>query len=134
MLTFGQLHEQVTVTAEVLVAQGLDTDAAVGAILTAVLMRAGGDAAGVAARVPEEVTRVRESARSVVGHADLGSLAVYCGSWPPGTGPVAVVDTSGAALTYRELDARSDELAAACSGAVRAPGHWWVWVSTGAPN
>ena len=29
VLTFGQLHEQVTVTAEVLVAQGLDTDAAV---------------------------------------------------------------------------------------------------------
>ena len=113
VLTFGQLHEQVTVTAEVLVAQGLDTDAAVGAILTAVLMRAGGDAAGVAARVPEEVTRVRESARSVVGHADLGSLAgvlrVVAARNPD---RVAVVDTSGAALTYRELDARSDELAA----------------------
>ncbi|QHN32050.1 amino acid adenylation domain-containing protein [Gordonia amarae] len=112
-ITFGQLHEQVTATAEVLAAQGLDSDAAVGAVLTVALMRDGVGSSEVAERVPVAVARVREAAREALGPADLASPAgVVRTVAARNADRVAVVDVSGSPMTYRELDTRSDAVAA----------------------
>ncbi|MDL9937936.1 non-ribosomal peptide synthase/polyketide synthase, partial [Gordonia sp. ABSL1-1] len=121
-VSFGRLHTQVSVTANVLAAQGIDTEAAVGASITGLLSTAGRAPTEIAELTGAAIATIRTRALDVVGSSDLGSLpGVFRSSVARHPDRVAVTDVEGGSLTYRELDARADRLAAALVAAGAGP-------------
>ena len=121
-VTFAQLNAQISATVTVFAAQGLDTEAAVGAAVTPALLAAGTAPGDLAAATGEAISAIRTAAFDLAGSADLGSLPGIFASIAARFGDrTAVRDTSGASLTYAELDERSDVLAAGLIAAGAGP-------------
>ncbi|GED99412.1 non-ribosomal peptide synthetase [Gordonia crocea] len=121
-ITVGALNSQVQVMARALAAQGVDAEAAVGAAVAGALRAPGVPAQELAAAAGTAVERIRAAALDLIGSADLGSLpGLFRVSVTHFADRVAVTDTAGASLTYRELDARSDAVAAALLAAGAGP-------------
>ncbi|MFT3661297.1 MAG: amino acid adenylation domain-containing protein [Gordonia sp. (in: high G+C Gram-positive bacteria)] len=121
-VTFGAFGAQISATATVLAAQGLDSEIAVNAAVTGTLPVAELAPHEVAVRTAEAVSAIRAAALDVVGSDDLGSLPGILRSVTRRFGDrVAVTDLEGASLTYAELDRRSDELAAGLLAAGAGP-------------
>ncbi|MFT4127115.1 MAG: amino acid adenylation domain-containing protein, partial [Gordonia sp. (in: high G+C Gram-positive bacteria)] len=121
-LTYGQLHSQVSATAGVLAAQGLDTDAAVGAIVTGLLPKDGRTPAQIAAGMRAALDALRADVAELSGTADAASLpGLFRSAVHRFADRVAVTDTAGTTLTYRELDERSDRVAAGLIAAGAGP-------------
>ncbi|ETA04625.1 hypothetical protein V525_23105, partial [Gordonia alkanivorans CGMCC 6845] len=122
-VTFGELYSRVSVTAGIFAAQGLDTDAAVGAGVTQTEAAAGRSPADIADATRHAVAEMRARALELVGSPDLGSISGLFRSAVARHGDrPAVSDSAGTPLTYRELDERTDELARGLRAAGAAPG------------
>ncbi|WP_137811337.1 non-ribosomal peptide synthetase, partial [Gordonia sp. GAMMA] len=118
-VTFGELYARVSATAQIFIAQGLDTEAAVGAGVTQTEAAAGRAPAEIADATRRAIALIRERALELIGSTDLGSLpGLVRAAVARHADRPAVSDASGAVLSYRELDERSDALA----GALRATG------------
>ncbi|MFM9377482.1 amino acid adenylation domain-containing protein [Gordonia sp. VNK21] len=110
---FSVLNQQVSATASVLAAQGLDTEAAVGAMVTGSLPTAGLAPEQIAAKTREVIAGIRSAASESSGSADLASLpGIFRSAAVRFADRVAVTDAAGGRLTYADLDERSDRLAA----------------------
>ncbi len=121
-VTFAQLNAQLSVTAKVLAAQGIDTDAAVGAALTTALPVAGLSPEAVAAQTRQTLASLRATALDLAGSADLASLPGIFRSVAARFGDrTALVDEQGNTVTYTDLDNRSDTLAAGLLAAGAGP-------------
>ena len=108
-VTFAQLNAQLSVTAKVLAAQGIDTDAAVGAALTTALPVAGLSPEAVAAQTRQTLASLRATALDLAGSADLASLPGIFRSVAARFGDrTALVDEQGNTVTYTDLDNRED--------------------------
>ena len=95
----------------------MDTEAAVSAILTTLIDKEGRDAQAIASAVQGGVVSVRDAAGQVLGATRWRSIPDIFASVVRRFGDrQAARDTSGAALSYRELDEQSDAVA---SGLVR---------------
>ncbi|GAC71058.1 non-ribosomal peptide synthetase, partial [Gordonia soli] len=121
-VTFGQLDAQASVTATVLRAQGLDTDAAINAALAGRLPTAGRTPQEIAAATVTAIADIRSAAAAIAGTTDFGSLpGLFRSTVARFGGRVAVSDADGTRLTYDELDDRSDRVAAALLAAGAGP-------------
>ncbi|WP_415270932.1 amino acid adenylation domain-containing protein [Gordonia amicalis] len=122
-VTFGELYSRVSTTAGIFAAQGLDTEAAVGAGVTQTEAAAGRSPADIADATRHAVAHMRARALELVGSPDLGSITGLFRSAVTRHGDrPAVSDSAGTPLTYRELDERTDELARGLRAAGAAPG------------
>ncbi|WP_288338196.1 AMP-binding protein, partial [uncultured Gordonia sp.] len=121
-VTFADLHTQVAATAQVFAAQGLDTEAAVGAGVTRALMSPGHSPQDLAEATRRAIEQVRSRALDVIGSHDLGSLVGLFGSAVARFGGRTAVSDIHRHLTYRELDERSAHLADALRHAGAGPG------------
>ncbi|MGF0327427.1 amino acid adenylation domain-containing protein [Gordonia hongkongensis] len=118
-VTFGELYARVSATAQIFVAQGLDTEAAVGAGVTQTEAAAGRAPAEIADATRRAIGLIRERALELIGSTDLGSLpGLVRSAVARHADRPAVSDATGTVLSYRELDERSEVLA----GALRAIG------------
>ncbi|MGV9827103.1 amino acid adenylation domain-containing protein, partial [Gordonia sp. NPDC003429] len=112
VITFGDLDARVAPMATVFAGRGIDADAAVGAVIAPLVSTPGADPAALAALTQELVVGVRNAAETVLGGADWQSLpGLFRRAVRRFPERVALTDTTGAALTYGELDARSDAVA-----------------------
>ena len=121
-VSFAQLNTQLSLTARVLAAQGIDTDAAVGAAVTPALPVAGLSPEAVAAQTRETVAAIRARALGYAGSTDLASLPGIFRSVAARFGErTALTDEHGRTVTYTELDGLSDDLAAGLLAAGAGP-------------
>ncbi|GAB17963.1 putative non-ribosomal peptide synthetase, partial [Gordonia effusa NBRC 100432] len=119
---FGQLHAQTSMTAGVFAAQGMDTEAAVGASITGQLDNAGKSPEQIATGMRGALGQIRAAAFELAGSTDLGSLSGLFRSAAYRFGTrTALTDLRGASLTYAELDTRSTSLAAGLIAAGAGP-------------
>ncbi|MFT3900822.1 MAG: amino acid adenylation domain-containing protein [Gordonia sp. (in: high G+C Gram-positive bacteria)] len=111
---FGALAAQVKVMTQALAAQGVDAEAAVGAAVAGALRSPDLSPQELAAAAQEATGQIRAAALDIIGSGDLGSLpGLFRVSAKHRADAIAVVDGAGRSLTYRELDAKSDAVAAA---------------------
>ncbi|MDS1116217.1 amino acid adenylation domain-containing protein, partial [Gordonia westfalica] len=121
-VTFRELHRRVTVAATTLVARGVDPTPAVRATVTALLPRAGSTPAQLAAAAGEVLADLERRIDDVLGTGDPESLpGLFRVSAHRRGDAVALTDLAGAAITYRELDERTDRLARALAAAGAGP-------------
>nr|WP_237421983.1 non-ribosomal peptide synthetase [Gordonia sp. SID5947] len=112
-ITFQTLQAQVAATAAVLADSGLDAESAVVGTVTGLIPKDGLAAGEIAAEANRVVEQIRSIAFEVSGSSDWGSLAgLFRSAAHRFADRTAVVDLDGANLSYRELDERSDRLAA----------------------
>ncbi|MDY6808871.1 MAG: amino acid adenylation domain-containing protein, partial [Actinomycetota bacterium] len=112
-VSFSELSTRVSATASVFEARGMDTEAAVSAIVTALIPKDGLDPAGIASAIRTATDSIRERACAIAGTTDWRSLpGIFRSAVHRHTDRVAVTDLDGGALTYGELDDRSDRVAA----------------------
>ncbi|WP_156529367.1 non-ribosomal peptide synthetase, partial [Gordonia sp. 852002-10350_SCH5691597] len=108
-LTFGELEARVAPMATVFAARGIDADAAVAATIAPLVTTPGADPAASAALTQEHLGQIRAAAVDTLGGDDWQSLpGLFRLAVRRFGGRLAVTDTSGAELTYRELDELSD--------------------------
>ncbi|GAC56447.1 putative non-ribosomal peptide synthetase, partial [Gordonia hirsuta DSM 44140 = NBRC 16056] len=113
-VAFSALHAQISVTAPVLIAQGLDSEIAVNAAVTGLLPVGELEPHQIALRTAEAVASIRATAYEIVGSVELGSIpGILRSVFLRFADRIAVTDTAGTTITYRELDERSDALAVA---------------------
>ncbi|WP_062393759.1 non-ribosomal peptide synthetase [Gordonia phthalatica] len=111
-VSFATLNAQVAAMAGVFVAQGLDPEAAVGAAVTPAVA-AGSAPDQIADATAAAIASIRDAALEVAQTFDLNSLpGIFRSIARRFADRVALTDMEGAELTYAELDAVSDELAA----------------------
>ncbi|MGV9712982.1 amino acid adenylation domain-containing protein, partial [Gordonia sp. NPDC003424] len=121
-VSFATLHAQVSATAQVFAAQGMDTEVAVTAAVTGLIAAAGRAPGQVAAVMQETVAQLRHSALEVVGSHDLGSLpGIFAAVVAHNLDRPAVTDDRGETLNYGELDERSTALARSLVAAGAGP-------------
>ncbi|OLT41549.1 hypothetical protein BJF87_10785 [Gordonia sp. CNJ-863] len=121
-VAFGQLHAQASMTAGILAAQGLDSEAAVAAAVTGLVVAPGSSPAEMATATQRAISTIRDSASAVLGTDDWASLpGVFRSSVHRFGDRVAVTDLEGVSLTYRELDERSNRVAAGLVAAGAGP-------------
>ena len=112
-VTLRELNTRVAPLASVFEAQGMDSDAAVGAGITQLLVQAGVAPVEAGAATSRAIAEVRRAALELVRSTDLGSLpGVFRSVAARFAERPAVTDSAGTTLSYRELDERSDALAA----------------------
>ncbi|MCX6467693.1 MAG: non-ribosomal peptide synthase/polyketide synthase, partial [Corynebacteriales bacterium] len=128
-VTLAMLSAKIAATVPMLTARGIGTEAAVSATVTGLLPRTGLSPAQIGAATAEALARIAAAVDEVAGTSDWGSVpgrfraavrrsAMHVhGGGVHGAGRVAVSDLRGVALTYPELDERSDRLA---RGLIRA--------------
>ncbi|MGW9266738.1 amino acid adenylation domain-containing protein, partial [Gordonia terrae] len=122
-VTFGELYARVSATAGVFIAQGLDTEAAVGAGVTQTEAAPGRAPAEIADATRRAIALIRERALELIGSTDLGSLpGLFRSAVARHADRPAVGDATGAVLSYRELDEQSDALAGGLRAAGAGPG------------
>ncbi|MHC3002885.1 amino acid adenylation domain-containing protein, partial [Gordonia sp. GN26] len=109
---FAALNATVSMTAGVLAAQGIDTEAAVGAAVTGQLSLAGLAPNEIATTTSRVVEQIRTAAWALAGTSDWESLPGLFRSAAHRFADRVAVSASGRSLTYGELDARSDAVAA----------------------
>ncbi|UEA58096.1 amino acid adenylation domain-containing protein [Gordonia otitidis] len=113
-VVFAALNDRVAPTASVFSARGMEPDAALSAIVTTMLPRELLTPADVARVTAETVDTIRSAAEEVLGSSDWQSLpGIFRSAALRFAGRIAVKDETGASLTYRELDGRSDDVARA---------------------
>ncbi|MCK8612926.1 non-ribosomal peptide synthetase [Gordonia sp. C13] len=109
---FAALNATVSMTAGVLAAQGIDTEAAVGAAVTGQLSLAGLAPNEIATTTSRVVEQIRTAAWALAGTSDWESLPGLFRSAAHRFADRVAVSASGRSLSYGELDARSDAVAA----------------------
>ncbi|WP_344716284.1 amino acid adenylation domain-containing protein, partial [Gordonia defluvii] len=113
-ITFAALHARAAVTAGVLQAQGLDADASIAASISGFVDTSGKSPVEVAALVHGTAASIRSAAIAVVGTSDWESLpGLFRSAAHRFADRPAVTDQLGATMTYGELDALTDRIAAA---------------------
>ncbi|WP_341261984.1 amino acid adenylation domain-containing protein [Gordonia rubripertincta] len=111
-VAFAALNATVSMTAGVLAAQGIDTEAAVGAAVTGQLDLAGLAPDQIASVTGRAIENIRAVACDLAGTRDWGSVpGLFRSSAHRFADRTALTDLEGASLTYAELDARSDAVA-----------------------
>ncbi|MGC4936006.1 amino acid adenylation domain-containing protein, partial [Gordonia sp. DT30] len=111
-LTFGELEARVAPMATVFAGRGIHGDAAVAATIAPLVTTPGADPAASAALTQERLRGVRTAAVDTLGGDDWQSLpGLFRLAVRRFGARLAVTDTAGAGLTYRELDERSDAVA-----------------------
>uniref|UniRef100_UPI0005AA053F non-ribosomal peptide synthetase n=1 Tax=Gordonia alkanivorans TaxID=84096 RepID=UPI0005AA053F len=111
-VAFATLNAAASMTAGVLAAQGIDTEAAVGAAVTGQLDLAGLAPDEIASVLSRTIERIRSTACDLAGSRDFGSLPGLFRSSAHRFGDrTALTDLEGESLTYDELDTRSDAVA-----------------------
>ncbi|WP_454165028.1 amino acid adenylation domain-containing protein [Gordonia iterans] len=121
-VTFASLHAQVSATAGVLAAQGLDAGIAVNAAITGALPVTELSPDEIAARSAAVLSGIAAAVYDAAGSEDLASMpGIFRGVARRQPDRVAVSDLDGGSLTYRELDERSDTLAAGLIAAGAGP-------------
>ncbi|QKT08193.1 non-ribosomal peptide synthase/polyketide synthase [Gordonia sp. X0973] len=111
-VALGELAQRIASTARVLAASGVDAAAAVPAVVSPLVAPPGTEQAETARRVAAALREVRASARAVLGTDDFASLPGLVRAAARRFGDrIALTGMDGAALTYRDLDERSDALA-----------------------
>ncbi|MCZ0912712.1 amino acid adenylation domain-containing protein, partial [Gordonia amicalis] len=121
-VTFRELHRRVTAAATTLAARGVDPAPAVRATVTALLPRTGSTPAQLAATAGEVLADLERRIEDVLGTRDVESLpGLFRVSARRRADAVALTDLDGAAITYRELDDRTDRLARALAAAGAGP-------------
>ncbi|MCK0438396.1 non-ribosomal peptide synthase/polyketide synthase [Gordonia alkaliphila] len=121
-VTFAELHAQVSSTAAVLAVQGLDAGISVNAAITSALPVSELAPAEIAARSEAVIVGIERAVHEVAGTEDLGTLPGILRSVSRREPDrIAVNDLDGGRLTYRELDERSDALAAGLIAAGAGP-------------
>ncbi|MFC7417934.1 amino acid adenylation domain-containing protein, partial [Gordonia phosphorivorans] len=112
-ISFAELQSRTAPLAAVFAAQGLDPDAAVSGAVTPLFVQAGLEPAAAGAATKIAVSDIRRAVFDLVGSADLGSLpGVFRSIATRFPDRPAVSDYNGVTLSYRELDERSEVLAA----------------------
>ncbi|WP_156525446.1 non-ribosomal peptide synthetase, partial [Gordonia sp. 852002-50816_SCH5313054-c] len=111
-LTFGELEARVAPMATVFAGRGIDPDAAVAATIAPLVTTPGADPAASAALTQQHLAQIRAAAVDTLGGDDWQSLpGLFRLAVRRFAGRLAVTDTTGAELTYRELDELSDAVA-----------------------
>ncbi|MET9203195.1 amino acid adenylation domain-containing protein, partial [Gordonia sp. NPDC003585] len=112
-VTFAALDTQAAATAGLLLARGLDAEAAISATIAGLLPTAGRSPVEIASATSRAIADIRAAAAAVAGTDDWESLpGLFASAAHRFADRPAVSDSSGATLTYRELDQRSDAVAA----------------------
>ena len=111
-VAFATLNATVSMTAGVLAAQGIDTEAAVGAAVTGQLALVGLAPDEIATATRRAVDDIRTAAWALAGTSDWESLPGLFRSAAHRFADRVAVSASGRSLSYAELDARSDAVAA----------------------
>ncbi|MGW5525070.1 non-ribosomal peptide synthase/polyketide synthase, partial [Gordonia sp. NPDC003950] len=112
-VTFGELNARVAPLVGVFEAQGMESDAAVRAGITPVLVAGGVAPADAGEAATRAIAEVRRGVLELVRSTDLGSLpGVFRSVAARFQDRPAVTDSAGTTISYRELDERSDALAA----------------------
>ncbi|WP_344780974.1 amino acid adenylation domain-containing protein [Gordonia caeni] len=113
-VSFERLHAQAAPLMAVFEAQGLGSEAAVGAAITPLLVQGGVAGADAGEATSRAIAEVRRAGLAIVGSDDLSSLpGVFRSIAARFPDRPAVTDQAGTTLSYRELDERSDVLATA---------------------
>ncbi|WP_168703426.1 non-ribosomal peptide synthetase, partial [Gordonia paraffinivorans] len=109
---FATLHATVEMTAKVLAAQGIDSEAAVGAAVTGQLASRGLTPDEIAVATRRAIDQTRAKAWEVAGTDDWETLPGLFRSAAYRFADRVAVSAAGRVLSFAELDARSDAVAA----------------------
>ncbi|MEO9330057.1 amino acid adenylation domain-containing protein, partial [Gordonia aurantiaca] len=121
-VTFRDLHRRAAAAATTLADRGVDPGTAVRATVTALLPRTGGAPAALAAAARTVLTDLDRRIDDILGTGDLESLpGLFRVAARRRGDAIALTDLGGTAISYRDLDARTDRLARALAAAGAAP-------------